>query len=719
MSIRLPASWSGARDTKVFVWAAATTVLVVVGSVAWVELRIGGDQVTTAFDDIGEGVAALVAATCCTLTARRNTGRARLGWTLLAASAATWCAGETVWSIYEVGMGISVPYPSAADVGFLGAIPLAAAGIVCFFSPARGTSTRLRLWLDGAIVFLALFFVAWTLGLKSVYADAEDPLFERLLDLAYPVSDIIIGTILVLAIRRASGEAHGRLLLLLGGLAANSLADSAFAFLTATGTYGSLGSVLDVGWIAGYLMIGVAALWPAGARRAKFDEAAIDVWQLVLPWVAILGVGVTAVVMGLTDNTIGPVRTFLLGAIAILVMVSQVYAHGESRSLLIKTRQYAATLNEIILYAPLGVVRIGIDMTIIQANPRLADLLRKPEGQIVGTPLAAYLPPQEAIRAQEQLDALSNGSATATESETEAVRGDGTSIWLHWSTTAVHLPDGAVDYFIAMFDDTTARHQAEVAAVSNISVLERLNRLKSEFLTMVSHEIRTALVGIQGFSEVLRDADDLDLPMVKGFAGDIYNDAHHLDEMLDRMLDLDRIEANKVDVHLVSVDLGAALRDAVARAKASGAKHTITADIDADLPPVAGDAARLAQVIEILFSNAFKYSPAGSEVTVSAHRLPGQVVIGVRDRGVGVPADFDEKLFARYQWSANNPTTKVMGTGLGLPLARQIVEMHGGRIWFESKGGAGSEFHFSVPVQFTRSAPHELAADKAPLTLAG
>jgi len=168
LSIRLPASWSGARDTKVFVWAAATTVLVVVGSVAWVELRIGGDQVTTAFDDIGEGVAALVAATCCTLTARRNTGRARLGWTLLAASAATWCAGETVWSIYEVGMGISVPYPSAADVGFLGAIPLAAAGIVCFFAPARGTSTRLRLWLDGAIVFLALFFVAWTLGLKSV-----------------------------------------------------------------------------------------------------------------------------------------------------------------------------------------------------------------------------------------------------------------------------------------------------------------------------------------------------------------------------------------------------------------------------------------------------------------------------------------------------------------------------------------------------------------------
>ncbi|HXB03539.1 MAG TPA: PAS domain-containing sensor histidine kinase [Candidatus Acidoferrum sp.] len=719
MSTGWRAPWGGARDTKVFFWSAAATVVVIVGFVVWVELRLGGDRATIALDDIGEGVAALIAAICTGLAARRNSGRSRLGWVLLSASAATWCAGEAAWSVYEVGMTVSVPYPSVADAGFLGAIPLAIAGVLMFFSPARGTSTSLRLWLDGAIILVALFFVSWTLGLKTVVEDTSQPFLAKAVSVAYPLGDIVIGTIVVLAARRAREEAHGRLLLLLGGLAANSLADSAFAYLNANGTYGAIGSVLDVGWVAGYLMIALAALWPAGARREITEGDAIDVWQLALPWVAIGGVGLTAIGMALTGNAIGPVRTFLLGAIAILVMVTQVYAHNESRSLLIKTQQYAATLNEIILYAPLGVVRIGLDMTIIQANPRLADLLRRPEEKIVGTPLASHFPAAEAVRAAEQFGALSSGSATATESETEAVRSDGTSIWLHWSTTAVHRPDGQVDYFIAMFDDTTARHQAEVSAVANISVLERLNRLKSEFLTMVSHEIRTALVGIQGFSELLRDTEDLDLPMIKGFAGDIYNDAHHLDEMLDRMLDVDRIEASKVEVHLVSVDLGLTLYDAIAHADASGSRHTITTDIDIDLPAVAGDAARLAQVIEILFSNAFKYSPAGSDVTVSAHRQPGQVVIGVRDRGVGVPPDFDEKLFARYQWSANNPTTKVMGTGLGLPLARQIVEMHGGRIWFESTAGAGSEFHFSVPVQFAQSGRHELQADKPELALVG
>jgi PAS domain S-box-containing protein len=670
----------------------------VVGFVAWLEFRIGGDTVTIAVDDIGEFVAAFVAAAGCGLAARQTSGRQRLGWTLLSASAATWGAGQVVWSVYEVGMG-NVPYPSAADVGFLGAIPLAAAGILAFFSTPRGTSTRLRLWLDGSIVFLALIFVSWTLGLKTVYEDAGLPPLVRVINMAYPVGDILIGTILILAIRRARNEAHGRLLLLLGGLAANSLADSAYAYLTATGNYGAIGSVLDACWVMGYLMIGLAALWPSSATAKVAEERPIDLWQLALPWLAILGAGLSGIILAVSGHSLDVFLTFLLSTIAVLVMVSQVYAHSESLALLITTRVYAATLNDIILYAPLGVVRIGLDMRILQANPRFADLLRTPEREFVGVALASFLPPDEGAKVAYQFRSLSDGTVTSTESETEAVRGDGTSMWLHWSATVVRNADGEVDYFIAMFKDTTARHQAEVAAVANINVLERLNRLKSEFLTMVRHEFRTALVGIEGFSELMRDADWLDVATVKGFASDIYNDAHRLDGMLGKMLDLDRLEADKVEIHLVPTDLGAALHEAVKQAEVAGPKHTATIDLDPDLPPIAGDAGRLAQVMAILLSNAFTYSPEGSAITVSGHRQPGQVVVGVKDHGVGMPPDFDDKLFARYQWSANNPTTKVMGTGLGLPMARQIVEMHGGRIWFESKAGVGSEFHFSVPMQ--------------------
>jgi PAS domain S-box-containing protein len=710
---------SEAPDKKVFLWVLAVTVLLVAGFIAWLHFRIGGDLITIAVDDIGEAVAAFAAAACCGLAARRYRGRQRVGWMLLSASAATWGAGEVVWSVYEVGLGIDVPYPSAADIGFLGAIPLAAAGILCFFSKPRGTSTRLRLWLDGSIVFLALFFAAWTLGLKTVYGDPQDPLFEKIIDLSYPVSDILIGAILVLAIRRARDEAHGRLLLLLGGLAANSLADLAFAFLTATGEYGANGSLLDAGWVAGYLMIGLAALWPAAPARKVEEvgkEQPIDTWQLALPWVAILVAGATGVAVGVTGDEIGPVRTVVIGAIAILVMVSQVYAHNESMSLLVKSRQSAATLNDIILFAPLGVVRIGVNMKIIQANPRFAELLRRPPLEIFGALLTSFLPLEEAARAAGQFQSLSEGSASAVDLETEALRGDGTRMWLHWSATAVRKSDGEVDYFIAMFNDTTARHQAEVAAVANLNVLERLNRLKGEFLTMVKHEFRTALLGIQGFSELMRDSEQLDFPTVQAFATDIYNDAHRLDGLLDRMLDLDLAE--KLVIHHAPIDLGAVVGAAVARAQTAATTQKITIGLDADLPLVDGDAAQLAQLLWILLDNAIKYSPPGGEINVSGQSEPGQVLISVTDHGAGMPADFDDQLFARYQWSANNPTTKVMGTGLGLPMARQIVEMHGGRIWFESKVGAGSDFHFTLPLNTSGATPRELRSQPQPVAAA-
>jgi PAS domain S-box-containing protein len=706
---------SSARERNVFFVAAAAVALTVVGFVAWVGFRIGGDAVTIKVDDIGEAVAALLAAAGCGLAAWRARGRLRLGWALLSASAATWCAGEIVWTVYQVGLGVDVPSPSAADAGFLGAIPLAAAGILAFFATPRGTSTRLRLWLDGAIVFLALLFISWTLGLSTVYNDFGDPLLVRVVDLAYPISDVLIGAILVLAIRRARNEAQGRLLLLLGGLAANSLADTAFAYLTASGSYGALGSVLDAGWVAGYLMIGLAALWPSGAARKVVEEQPIDVWQLALPWMALLAMGVSILVLAAKGQVFDTFLTVIVGIIAILLMVSQVYAHKESLSLLIRSRRDAATLNDIILYAPLGVVRIGLDMKVIQANPRFAELLRRPERELNGAPLSSYLPPEEMVRAAEEFRSLSEGSVGSTDSETQAFRGDGTSMWLHWSATAVRKANGDADYFVAMFNDTTARHEAEVAAVANLNVLERLNRLKSGFLTMVKHEFRTALVGIQGFSELMRDTDRLDVETVKAFASDIYNDAHRLDVMLDTMLDLDELDTDKAEIHLVPTDLGAALREAVKQAEVAGPKHTVTIDLDPDLPPIAGDAGRLAQVMAILLSNAFTYSPEGSAITVSGHRQPGQVVVSVKDLGVGMPPDFDDQLFARYQWNATNPTVKVMGTGLGLPMARQIVEMHGGRIWFESKAGVGSEFHFSVPMQTNGAGPRPKRAEAIPV----
>jgi signal transduction histidine kinase len=283
------------------------------------------------------------------------------------------------------------------------------------------------------------------------------------------------------------------------------------------------------------------------------------------------------------------------------------------------------------------------------------------------------------------------------ESDSHALRADGTSTWLHWSASSIKRPGGRTDFFLAMFEDATAEHTAQEAAMANLAGLERLSQLKSEFVSLVSHEFRTALVGIQGFSEMIRD-QDLSPAEARAFAGDINNDALRLNRMITEMLDLDRIEAGRMTLNVAPVDLNGILGDAVERAKASSPKHTIVCRLDASMPAVRGDSDRLFQVVSNLLSNAVKYSPGGGEVLVTSEVQDGMARVDVRDHGLGIPAEFVTKLFGRYERFEDKNKAKIIGTGLGLAITRQIVEMHGGKIWVDSTVGTGSEFHFTLPV---------------------
>src|SRR5436309_2780784 len=139
-----------------------------------------------------------------------------------------------------------------------------------------------------------------------------------------------------------------------------------------------------------------------------------------------------------------------------------------------------------------------------------------------------------------------------------------------------------------MFEDITAKHDAEETAAANLASLERLNQLKSEFVSMVSHEFRTALVGIQGFSEIL--ATEGNSPEdVKSLAGDIFSDAQRLNRMINEMLDLDRMEAGKIRIQSKPVDLNGLVRDVVDRARASSDRHTIRTDLDDALPIISDE----------------------------------------------------------------------------------------------------------------------------------
>ena len=242
-----------------------------------------------------------------------------------------------------------------------------------------------------------------------------------------------------------------------------------------------------------------------------------------------------------------------------------------------------------------------------------------------------------------------------------------------------------------------------------VAELERLNRAKSDFVSIVSHEFRTPLTGIQGFSEMMQ-SEDLTLDEMREYAGDINKDAHRLNRMITEMLDLDKMESGRMELHPEQVDLNALVSEAVDRVRPNAPQHPLSVRLDPMLGEISGDRDKLTQVMANLLNNAVKYSPKGGEIVVSTRVEGTSAHVAVRDHGMGIPTEALEAIFERYGRVESLATRHIQGTGLGLPIVRQIMQLHGGTVWAESTVGEGSVFHLTLP---RGVAAHSAAAEAA------
>lgn len=222
------------------------------------------------------------------------------------------------------------------------------------------------------------------------------------------------------------------------------------------------------------------------------------------------------------------------------------------------------------------------------------------------------------------------------------------------------------------------------------------NRIQSDFLSVVGHEFRTALTGILGFSEMIREGS-LDSDDTQEYADDIHNDAIRLTRLINDLLDLERMKSGHVEMNWEQVVINALLHENVTRALIGSQRGQIQFELDEDIPLIQADSDKLTQVITNLITNAIKYSPAGGTILVGSKWEDGNVHFFVEDHGIGVPAEEMEQIFERYARVESKATRYIGGTGLGLPIVRQIVEMHHGSIWVESTMGKGSTFHVVIP----------------------
>jgi len=241
-----------------------------------------------------------------------------------------------------------------------------------------------------------------------------------------------------------------------------------------------------------------------------------------------------------------------------------------------------------------------------------------------------------------------------------------------------------------IFRDITKRKEAE-------EKLRKIDQMKSEFLSNVSHEIRTPLQSIGGFTKLLMNGQVPDAATQQEFLQIIDRETMHLGNLINGLLDMSRLESGRFQINKKLIPIRDTIIDSVMsfHTLARDKNITLNEEIPAELPDMEVDGERMRQVFVNLLSNAIKYSDPGGSVTVRAEKHEEELLFQVSDRGIGMSPEAMQHIFERFYRVEDNPARS--GTGLGLYIAKQIVEAHGGRIRVESKINEGSTFSFNLP----------------------
>jgi len=408
-------------------------------------------------------------------------------------------------------------------------------------------------------------------------------------------------------------------------------------------------------------------------------------------------------------------------------LVERRAAEAELRRSEEKYRTILETIQDAYFEADLhGVLRL--------ANPAfVAGLGADGLDDVLGRPYRRFVASSDVRGLMETFIEVRRSGAPQARREFRFRRRDGGTFHGEMSIGPVIDAAGAVVGFRGLVRDVSDRKRYEEELREAKESAEAANATKSSFLANVSHELRTPLTSILGFSRLIeRRFDEVIAPaladaadrkvqraveQVRTNTGIIFSESQRLTNLINDVLDLAKIEAGRVDWRMAPLGLGEVVERAAQATSGlfeqkGGVRMVL--DVAPGLPSVVGDRDRLTQVVINLVSNAVKFTPVG-DVTVSVapavDPIAGEaVVVRVRDTGVGIAPEDHATVFEQFRQVGDTLTEKPQGTGLGLPICRQIVEHHGGRIWVESARGAGSTFSFALPLR----APERVLADLAP-----
>ena len=724
-------------------WFLILNGLLLAAFVLWLPLQVPGEAQTTLLGDLAF---LFFGVSMVTMTGRitRVQGippRVRRGWRLISLGCLSYLVGGVIWFYYEVVLGIA-PFPSLADLGYLGFYPPILAGIGYLLRPIEGRAERLLFWLDLSVVAIGAGALVWYFLLWPIAQGEHDSLLALLLAQAYPLSDtVLLVGVAALMLKHRQDRSIAPLAWLVAGLIAFFIADLRYAYDNAMGNYTS-GGMTDLFYhlFAVLVMVGAWLKYrsPLALNLDRTSRYAEEVLEF-LPYLSVAAVYglLLPVAFGwpspLAEGA-GPegLRGLLLAAlvIALVVMIRQSVAMREIARLqaaqaareaealqAAKVAQRARTdteerLRRLTDVAPDAILMMDAQGLITFWNPAATTILGYAAEEALGRNLHQLLAPERFLDAHLAGFALfqhtGEGQVVDRTIEVFARRKDGREIAIELSLASVAFADGW--NAVGLIRDITQRKQAEQALVVAKQQAEAANRAKSEFLANMSHEIRTPMTGIIGMAQLaLRTGLDA---RQRDYVQKIETSARSLLGILNDILDLSKIEAGKMEIERIPFDLHP-LVDRVlnlVEIAAQGKGLDLRADYGPGLDShFEGDPLRLTQILTNLLSNAIKFTPAGGSVLLVIRQpLSGRLRLEVRDTGIGMSEEARAKIFTPFHQGDSSTTRKYGGTGLGLIITKQLVELMGGTIEVASAPGHGSSFSIEIP------APPCPAQDQAP-----
>lgn len=662
--------------------------------------------------------------------------RDRRAWLLLAAGSLVWFAGEVIWSFQETVLGEITPFPSLADLGWLGCVPFYVAGLVQLGAKPNYQAIGVKQLCYFTLIAATLYAVLGV-GLYDAILASGLHHFAALVAIGYPVLHASLFLFGVVTLWLYAWDDRRRVLMLfVAGLGIQAAAFARYGLVLLDADY-EVGGLLDLWWLvafatmfmAGFERVELMSATPKPGRgldRAVPEDGATraDIvarrTRLVEPFIPAACILLIATVMAMSENGISrPETIFILFPAGIAITLALGINEWRDRSAEADLRYradsalHALRLSEkrlasILEIAPEAIVASDQYGRIKLFNSGAERIFGYKSDEVVGRPIEMLIP--DRFRAThgghiKQFSSSNQPSRLMSERRDIAgLRKDGGEFPAEGSVFKLDLDDGQL--FAVILRDITERRRHENELHKAKEIAELANRAKSEFLANMSHELRTPLNAILGFSEMIESRlVGNDIERYLGYAHDIHESGRLLLDLITDILDLSKIEAGHAELREETVDLGRTIEGClkVISDRARRGNLIVLRKLPDPLPRLWVDERKLKQMILNLLSNAVKFTGSGGSVEISVRTAApsdsggGDLEIVIRDNGIGMdPAEIPLAL-SPFGQIDQGLARRHEGTGLGLPLVSELIRLHGGTLTLLSARGKGTSAILRLP----------------------